>query len=164
MACPQYLHGKVLKSNRTDDESAKMSTGKGVIRGYSGSAAVDDRHPCARRAATLPQPRQPEDAGAVPRLRASNPGAAFLRPPPLPASREPAQNRRRARANRAHLAAFGPACRNGRLDAADPAPAAANQARCRGSSKKIFASALRIPRRSRAGLVQQTVQIVASAI
>jgi transposase len=36
--------GGVRKSNRTDDESAKMATGKGVIQGYTGIAAVDDRH------------------------------------------------------------------------------------------------------------------------
>ena len=31
------------KSNRTDNESAKMATGKGVIQGYTGVAAVDER-------------------------------------------------------------------------------------------------------------------------
>lgn len=36
--------GSVRKSNRTDPESAKMATGKGVIQGYSGVAAVDARH------------------------------------------------------------------------------------------------------------------------
>ncbi len=36
--------GKVIKSNRTDNESAKMATSKGVIQGYCGVAAVDDRH------------------------------------------------------------------------------------------------------------------------
>jgi transposase len=36
--------GKVVKSNRTDNESAKMATSKGVIQGYTGVAAVDDRH------------------------------------------------------------------------------------------------------------------------
>ena len=36
--------GKVIKSNRTDNESAKMATSKGVIQGYTGVAAVDDRH------------------------------------------------------------------------------------------------------------------------
>jgi transposase len=36
--------GKVVKSNRTDNESAKMATSKGVIQGYCGVAAVDDRH------------------------------------------------------------------------------------------------------------------------
>lgn len=36
--------GKVIKSNRTDNESAKMATAKGVIQGYCGIAAVDDAH------------------------------------------------------------------------------------------------------------------------
>ncbi|MEP6622379.1 MAG: transposase [bacterium] len=33
--------GNVRKSNRTDNESAKMATGKGVIQGYTGVAVVD---------------------------------------------------------------------------------------------------------------------------
>jgi transposase len=33
--------GAVRQSNRTDNESAKMATGKGVIQGYTGVAAVD---------------------------------------------------------------------------------------------------------------------------
>lgn len=36
--------GKIVKSNRTDNESAKMATSKGVIQGYTGVAAVDDKH------------------------------------------------------------------------------------------------------------------------
>ena len=36
--------GGVRKSNRTDNESAKMATDKGVIQGYCGVAAVDARH------------------------------------------------------------------------------------------------------------------------
>ena len=36
--------GAIRKSNRTDNESAKMATGKGVIQGYTGVAAVDARH------------------------------------------------------------------------------------------------------------------------
>jgi transposase len=36
--------GKAVQSNRTDNESAKMATDKGVIQGYCGVAAVDDRH------------------------------------------------------------------------------------------------------------------------
>ena len=36
--------GKVRQSNRTDHESAKMATGKGVIQGYTGAAAVDAQH------------------------------------------------------------------------------------------------------------------------
>jgi transposase len=36
--------GAIRKSNRTDIESAKMATSKGVIQGYTGVAAVDARH------------------------------------------------------------------------------------------------------------------------
>ena len=36
--------GTVRQSNRTDNESAKMATGKGVIQGYTGVAAVDGKH------------------------------------------------------------------------------------------------------------------------
>ena len=36
--------GSLRKSNRTDNESAKMATGKGVIQGYTGVAAVDGKH------------------------------------------------------------------------------------------------------------------------
>jgi len=36
--------GTVRKSNRTDGESAKMATSKGVIQGYTGVAAVDGKH------------------------------------------------------------------------------------------------------------------------
>lgn len=36
--------GAIRKSNRTDNESAKMATSKGVIQGYCGVAAVDARH------------------------------------------------------------------------------------------------------------------------
>jgi hypothetical protein len=36
--------GKERLSNRTDNESAKMPTGKGVVQGYTGVAAVDDKH------------------------------------------------------------------------------------------------------------------------
>lgn len=38
------VRGGVIKSNRTDRESAKMATGKGVIQGYCGVAAVDGQH------------------------------------------------------------------------------------------------------------------------
>ena len=34
----------VRQSNRTDNESAKMATDKGVIQGYTAVAAVDDKH------------------------------------------------------------------------------------------------------------------------
>jgi hypothetical protein len=36
-------NGKVRKSNRTDNESAKMATDKGVLQGYTGVAAVDSQ-------------------------------------------------------------------------------------------------------------------------
>ena len=36
--------GTIRKSNRTDNESAKMATNKGVIQGFTGVAAVDDKH------------------------------------------------------------------------------------------------------------------------
>lgn len=36
--------GTIRKSNRTDNESAKMATSKGVIQGYCGVAAVDAKH------------------------------------------------------------------------------------------------------------------------
>ena len=36
--------GKLRLSNRTDNESAKMPTGKGVVQGYTGVAAVDEKH------------------------------------------------------------------------------------------------------------------------
>ncbi len=36
--------GGVRQSNLTDNESAKMATGKGVIQGYTGVATVDEKH------------------------------------------------------------------------------------------------------------------------
>jgi transposase len=36
--------GSVRLSNRTDNESAKMATNKGVIQGYTGVAVVDEKH------------------------------------------------------------------------------------------------------------------------
>ncbi len=36
--------GTVRQSNRTDHESAKLATGKGVMQGYTGAAAVDAKH------------------------------------------------------------------------------------------------------------------------
>ena len=36
--------GAIVKSNRTDNESAKMATSNGVIQGYTGVAAVDGAH------------------------------------------------------------------------------------------------------------------------
>jgi transposase len=38
------VSGKVVKSNITDNESAKMKTSHGVIQGYTGVAAVDSKH------------------------------------------------------------------------------------------------------------------------
>jgi DDE family transposase len=38
------LKGKIIKSNITDNDSAKMLTSHGVIQGYNGVAAVDDKH------------------------------------------------------------------------------------------------------------------------
>jgi hypothetical protein len=38
------VKGAVRKSNRTDNESAKMATGNGEIQGYTGVAAVDAAH------------------------------------------------------------------------------------------------------------------------
>ena len=35
--------GSIRKSNRTDNDSAKMATSKGVIQGYTGVAAVDSQ-------------------------------------------------------------------------------------------------------------------------
>lgn len=40
----QGSKGGIRKSNRTDPDSAKMATGKGVIQGFTGVAAVDARH------------------------------------------------------------------------------------------------------------------------
>ena len=41
--------GSERKSNLTDNDSAKMATGKGVIQGYTGAATVDARHQCVFR-------------------------------------------------------------------------------------------------------------------
>ena len=38
------LSGKIVQSNITDNESAKMATSHGVIQGYNGIAAVDSKH------------------------------------------------------------------------------------------------------------------------
>lgn len=40
----QGSKGSIIKSNRTDPDSAKMATGKGVIQGFTGVAAVDAKH------------------------------------------------------------------------------------------------------------------------
>ncbi len=44
---PRTGHGKIgkeVKSNITDNESAKMTTSKGTIQGYNGVASVDKKH------------------------------------------------------------------------------------------------------------------------
>lgn len=38
------INGKVVKSNITDNDSAKMLTSHGVLQGYNGVAAADDKH------------------------------------------------------------------------------------------------------------------------
>ena len=44
MACSGLVpKGTIRQSNRTDNDSAKTAIGKGVIQGYTGVAAVDDR-------------------------------------------------------------------------------------------------------------------------
>lgn len=40
----QGKQGKEVKSNITDNESAKMTTSKGTLQGYTGVAAVDSKH------------------------------------------------------------------------------------------------------------------------
>ena len=44
MGTGQGKRSKEVKSNITDNESAKMTTSKGTIQGYNGIAAVDKRH------------------------------------------------------------------------------------------------------------------------
>ena len=41
---PGVKKNSARQSNRTDNESAKMGTSKGVLQGYTGVAAVDERH------------------------------------------------------------------------------------------------------------------------
>lgn len=46
-ACPRMRQGKRIKevkSNITDNQSAKMATSKGTIQGYNGIATVDKKH------------------------------------------------------------------------------------------------------------------------
>lgn len=38
------INGKIVKSNITDNESAKMLTSHGVLQGYNGVAAADNKH------------------------------------------------------------------------------------------------------------------------
>jgi len=47
--------GKPIKSNLTDNESAKMKTSHGVIQGYNGVTAVDTRHQVIVHAAAFGQ-------------------------------------------------------------------------------------------------------------
>jgi len=42
-ARPTGVRGGIRKSNRTDNESAKRATGKGVIQGDTGVAVVDEQ-------------------------------------------------------------------------------------------------------------------------
>ncbi len=44
MEIAQGVSGKPVKSNITDNESAKMPSGQGVVQGYNGIATVDDKH------------------------------------------------------------------------------------------------------------------------
>jgi transposase len=37
------VRGSLIQSNRTDNDSAKMATNKGVVQGYTGVATVDDK-------------------------------------------------------------------------------------------------------------------------
>ena len=41
---PGVKKNSVRQSNRTDNESAKMATHKGVLQGCTGAAAVDEKH------------------------------------------------------------------------------------------------------------------------
>lgn len=50
--------GKPRKSNITDNDSAKMKTSKGVIQGYDGVAAVDDKHQVIVHAQAYGQPHE----------------------------------------------------------------------------------------------------------
>jgi hypothetical protein len=69
--------GKVRLSNRTDNESAKMATGKGVVQGYTGVAAVDEKHQ-GNRGRTSPRQRlgaraaRPDHRGTRGRTRAQH--------------------------------------------------------------------------------------------
>jgi len=50
--------GKPRKSNITDNDSAKMKTSHGVIQGYDGVAAVDDKHQVVVHAEAYGQPQE----------------------------------------------------------------------------------------------------------
>jgi hypothetical protein len=49
--------GKPIKSNITDNESAKMKTSKGVIQGYDGVTVVDGKHQVIVYAEAFGQPQ-----------------------------------------------------------------------------------------------------------
>jgi len=76
--------GSVRKSNRTNNESAKMATGRGVIQGYTGDLrrrderfATRERYP--RAAGTTPYTRPtPIEIPSVNRRPASSPHMFFL--------------------------------------------------------------------------------------
>lgn len=50
--------GKPRKSNITDNDSAKMKTSHGVLQGYDGVAAVDDKHQVIVHAQAYGQPQE----------------------------------------------------------------------------------------------------------
>src|SRR5437773_6683736 len=50
--------GKPRKSNLTDNESAKMKSSHGVIQGYDGVAAVDQKHQVIVHAEAFGQPQE----------------------------------------------------------------------------------------------------------
>jgi transposase len=50
--------GKPIKSNLTDNESAKMKTSHGVIQGYDGVAVVDERHQVVVHAEAFGAPQE----------------------------------------------------------------------------------------------------------
>jgi transposase len=54
------VSGRVVKSNITDNESAKMKTSHGVIQGYTGVAAVDGRHQVVVHAEAFGQGQEQE--------------------------------------------------------------------------------------------------------
>lgn len=56
--------GIELKSNATDNDSAKMATSKGVIQGYAAQAAVDSRHQVIVAADVLRQRQRAERTAA----------------------------------------------------------------------------------------------------
>jgi hypothetical protein len=57
--------GKPVKSNITDNESAKIATSHGVIQGYNGIAAVDEKHKTIIWAKTF---RDSNESGHLPEI------------------------------------------------------------------------------------------------